>query len=67
MAMESPLGMEVLIGESLINGPFSIAMFDCRRAISFSAMDTSAQYMNWLASTPQEWKEKEYGFCCKHL
>ena len=28
--LENPLGMKVLIGTSLINGPFSIAMFDYR-------------------------------------
>ena len=31
MAGWNPLSMEVVIGKSLINGPFSIAMFDYRR------------------------------------
>ena len=33
MTMENILSMEVLIGKSTINGPFSVAMFDYRREL----------------------------------
>ena len=39
--MENPLRMAVLIGESPINGPFSIAMFDYRRANMEKQCETS--------------------------
>ena len=35
---ENHLSMDVLIGKSLINGPFSIAMFDCPRVCLSSDM-----------------------------
>ena len=44
--MENLLWMDLLIGKSLINGPFSIAMLDCRRVAVLkgsSGNDTSDQ------------------------
>ena len=43
MAMENILSMEVLIGKSTINGPFSVAMFDYRREL----MSENTAIMPW--------------------
>ena len=37
MAMENPFGMELLSGKSLINSPFSTAVFDYQRVVRMIA------------------------------
>ena len=46
--LENPLGLEVSIGKSSINGPFSIAMFDYRRVDHFPRETKGFSCLCWL-------------------
>jgi hypothetical protein len=36
--MDYPLGIEVLMGKSFVNGPFSIATFNTQRVMMFPSL-----------------------------
>ena len=45
--------MEVLRGTSLINGPFSIAMFDCRRVYPLAMTNIAIEYGHRKSEFPK--------------
>ena len=58
---QNPLGMEVLVGKSLINGPFSIVMFDYRRVNQPTNRSYVSLAMKLFHVIPIRWLSEQIG------